>query len=110
MENTAAKSNSVSRFMDSLYGRLPVWQVIFDLGEKIWLQSYIRPVAGRRQSLLALMEFAEEALISCSVLEGLGLIQVYFPAVRPVTPSIAHQPAQPFSTQLLLWFVDLHAA
>jgi hypothetical protein len=47
-----------------LYGRLPVWQVIFDVGEKIRLQSYIRPVVGRRQSLLALMEFAGEALIS----------------------------------------------
>jgi hypothetical protein len=32
------------RIMIALYGRLPVWQVMFDLGEKIWLQSYIRPV------------------------------------------------------------------
>jgi hypothetical protein len=36
---------------------------MFDLGEKIWLQSYIRPVFADR-SLLALMEFAGEDLIS----------------------------------------------
>jgi len=36
------------------------------------------------------------------VLEGLGIIQAYFPAVRPVTPSFAHQPAQPFSDPLLV--------
>ena len=46
-----------------LYGRLPVWQVMFDLGEMIRLQSYIRPVRADR-SLLALMEFAGEDLIS----------------------------------------------
>jgi len=38
--------------------------VVFDLGEKIWLQSYIRPVGAGRLSLLALMEFAGEGLIS----------------------------------------------
>ena len=36
---------------------------MFDLGEKIWLQSYIRPV-GADRSLRALMEFAGEGLIS----------------------------------------------
>ena len=36
---------------------------MFDLGEKIWLQSYIRPVCADR-SLRALMEFAGEGLIS----------------------------------------------
>ena len=46
-----------------LYGRFPVWQLMVDLGEKIWLQSYFRPVCGR-QSPLALMEFAGEGLIS----------------------------------------------
>ena len=41
----------------------PVEQATFNFGVEIWLQSYIRPVvqAGR---LLALMEFAGEALIS----------------------------------------------
>ena len=42
------------------------------------------------------------------VLEGLGSVQVYFPAVRPVLPSSAHLPAQPFSDPtLFFWFVDL---
>ena len=38
---------------------------IWCLGEKIRLQSYIRPVGAGRYSLLALMEFAGEGLISC---------------------------------------------
>jgi hypothetical protein len=38
---------------------------MFDLGEKIRLQSYIRPVGAGGFSLLALMEFAGEGLISC---------------------------------------------
>ena len=37
---------------------------MIDLGEKIRLQSYIRPVCAGGLSLLALMEFAGEALIS----------------------------------------------
>ena len=42
------------------------------------------------------------------VLEGLGSVQVYFPAVRPALPSSAHLPAQPFSEPtLFFWFVDL---
>ncbi|MDN0074032.1 hypothetical protein QU481_22260, partial [Crenobacter sp. SG2303] len=46
-----------------LYGRLPAWQAMFDAGFEIWLQTYIRPLLQTR-SLLALMEFAGEGLIS----------------------------------------------
>jgi hypothetical protein len=67
-----------------------------DLGEKDWLQSYIRPV-GADRSLLALMEFAGEGLISLESSRDQVTFRLLFPAVRPVTPSIAHQPAQPFS-------------
>ena|SRR5215831_8525191 len=96
--------------MDPLYGRLPVWQAMFDLGEKIWLQSYIRPVSAGDLSLLALMEFAGEDLISSKSSKDQGSIQVCFPAVRPITPSIAHQPAQPFSHPPPLSSLTVYAA
>ena len=48
-------------------------------------------------SLRALMEFAGEGLISFESSRDRPRSRLLFPAVRPVTPSIAHQPAQPIS-------------
>ena len=58
-------TNLVRRFfpMTSLIWKPPVEQATFDVGVEVWLQSYIRPVV-QAGSLLALMEFAGEALIS----------------------------------------------
>jgi len=47
--------------------------------------------------LRALMEFAGEGLISSESSKDWNQFRLLFPAVRPVTPSIAHQPAQPIS-------------
>jgi hypothetical protein len=66
--------------MISLYGRLPVWQVMVDPGERIWLQSYIRAVvqAASPAGPDGIRRGRPHAL---RVLEEPDIIQDYFPEV-----------------------------
>ena len=56
-------------FIFVLYGRLPVWQEIFDIDSQGGC-SLISGLFVQTRSLLTLMEFAEKALVSESSFEG----------------------------------------
>jgi len=83
--------------MVDLYGRLPVWQAMRDLGERRCGCSLISGLLMQAAKPAGPNGIRRGSPHLLGVLEGLATIQVYFPAVRPVTPSITHQPAQPFS-------------
>ena len=65
----------------------PVEQAIIDAGVEIWLQSYIRPVVQAKKPA-GPDGIRRESPHFLGVLERLKLIQVFFPAVRPIPPSI----------------------